>query len=63
MKKKELARLGTSERRSALGFGGRLPSDVKVIYNFGKTVEELKGELRSNVFFRWSQTRFGLPPS
>jgi len=42
---------------------GRLPSDVKVIYSFGKTVEELKGELRSSVFFGWSQTKFGLPPS
>ncbi|HVS80638.1 MAG TPA: radical SAM protein [Pyrinomonadaceae bacterium] len=53
MKKKELVQIGTSERRSARGVSARLPSDVKVIYSFGKTVEELKDELRSNVFFSW----------
>src|SRR5438309_7280892 len=50
MKKKELVRLGTKERRSAQGFGGRLPSDMKVIYTFGKGIEELKTEFRSNVY-------------
>jgi radical SAM superfamily enzyme YgiQ (UPF0313 family) len=46
-------RVGTCERWNPNKFGARLPSDVKVIYSFGKTVEELKEELTSNVFFSW----------
>jgi radical SAM superfamily enzyme YgiQ (UPF0313 family) len=53
MKKREFVRLGTNDRRSAKGFVGRLPSDVKVIYSFGKTVEELKADLANNELFGW----------
>jgi len=53
MKKKELVRIGTRERWSAKGINTRLPSDVKTIYSFGKTVEELKEDLTSNAFFSW----------
>lgn len=54
MKKREFVRLGTRERWSAKGFSGRLPNDVKVIYGFGKTVEELGRDLVSCELFSWT---------
>jgi radical SAM superfamily enzyme YgiQ (UPF0313 family) len=53
MKKREVVRLGTRERQSAKGITERLPSDVKTIYSFGKTVEELREDLSSNTLFSW----------
>lgn len=53
MKKRELVRIGTSERRSARGVTERLPPDVKVIYSFGKTAEDLERELATDGLFRW----------
>lgn len=53
MKKKELVRVGTRERQNAKGFSGKLPNDVKVIYSFGKTPEELRDDLTRNALFSW----------
>ena len=53
MKKKELVKLGTKQRQSAQGVGGRLPNDMKVIYGFGKQIEELKTDLRSSLYSGW----------
>jgi radical SAM superfamily enzyme YgiQ (UPF0313 family) len=54
MKKRELVRVGTRERWDAKNSSGKLPSDVKIIYSFGKTVEELREDLSSNLFFSWT---------
>ena len=53
MQKRELVRMGTCERRTAKGVSERLPADVKIIYSFGKTIEDLKQELISDELFRW----------
>jgi radical SAM superfamily enzyme YgiQ (UPF0313 family) len=54
MRKKQLVRVGTKERWSPVAWPiERLSPDVKTLYSFGKTIEELKEELRDNLFFSW----------
>jgi radical SAM superfamily enzyme YgiQ (UPF0313 family) len=53
MKKREFVRLGTRERWSTKGISGKIPNDVKVIYSFGRTIEELRGQLETHDLFSW----------
>src|SRR5258708_6177022 len=53
MRKRELVRVGTRERWIPKPWNARSQADVKIVYSFGKNVDDLRAELRNHISAGW----------